>query len=83
MFQKMKMSDTVLSSEEDLRISRAELEKIINYVKIEMESQLWNKTGFKLFKLKVLLQITFLQNQKLQTQKKHPLNISRIQVKFS
>ena len=41
------MSDTIISSEEDLRISRAELEKIINYVKIEMESQLWNKTGFK------------------------------------
>ena len=45
------------------RITRTELEKLLNFVKQEMESKMVNLTGLLLSKLVVLLQITFQQNQ--------------------
>ena len=42
------------------RITRIELEKLLNFVKLEMESKKLNVTGLLLSKLRVLLQITFL-----------------------
>ena len=41
------------------RITRIELEKLLNFVKQEIESKMSNLTGLVLSKLGVLLQITF------------------------
>ena len=42
------------------RITRTELEKLLNFVKLEMKSRMVNVTGLLLSKLVALLQITFL-----------------------
>ena len=44
----------------NVRITRTDLEKLLNFVKQEMESKMSNLTGLLLSKLGVLLQITFL-----------------------
>ena len=59
------------------RITRTELEKLLNFVKLEMKSKMLNITGLLLSKLVVLLQITFQQNQEMQAKtifRKNPQN---------
>ena len=49
-----------MADNKTVRITRTELEKLLNFVKLEMEYKKLNVTGLLLSKLRVLLQITFL-----------------------
>ena len=67
----------MMADNKTTRITRTELEKLLNFVKLEMKSKMLNITGLLLSKLVVLLQITFQQNQEMQAKtifRKNPQN---------
>ena len=67
----------MMADNQTTRITRTELEKLLNFVKLEMKSKMLNITGLLLSKLVVLLQITFKQNQEMQAKtifRKNPQN---------